>query len=166
MTNILNKKNILILIIILAVIVIYLYNVLINKPKINNTNNIINKEKREQTITNNNNNKINSTTTTISNVKENVNNKQNNNVNNKVAIEDKKSYNLRKVAQHNTQNDCWTIIGDKVYDITNFIPNHPGGDVIANMCGVDGTEMFNNKHEGQSKPRRVLEKLLLGFYER
>ncbi|MDI9355038.1 MAG: cytochrome b5 domain-containing protein [Cyanobium sp. MAG06] len=55
---------------------------------------------------------------------------------------------------------------NKVYNITNFIPKHEGGDVIVNMCGIDGTDMFNNQHRGQSKPARILMKLVMGLYEK
>ena len=46
------------------------------------------------------------------------------------------------VAEHNTKDDCWTIVTDKVYDITSYIPNHPGGAIILSACGADGTAMF------------------------
>lgn len=46
------------------------------------------------------------------------------------------------VAMHSTEDDCWTIINDKVYDITSYLPRHPGGDVILQACGTDGTSLF------------------------
>lgn len=47
------------------------------------------------------------------------------------------------VALHNTQNDCWTIINGNVYNITPYIPNHPGGvSTIVSACGVDATSAF------------------------
>lgn len=33
----------------------------------------------------------------------------------------------QEVSKHNTREDCWVIIHDKVYDLTNFLPEHPGG---------------------------------------
>lgn len=35
------------------------------------------------------------------------------------------------MAEHNNNNDCWIIIHNKIYDITPFIYEHPGGgDVL------------------------------------
>ncbi len=50
-----------------------------------------------------------------------------------------------QVAVHNKKSDCWTIIRDKVYDITSYIPRHPGGDEILRACGVDGTSLFETR---------------------
>jgi cytochrome b involved in lipid metabolism len=30
-----------------------------------------------------------------------------------------------------------------VYDLTPFVPQHPGGKIIAASCGMDGTTIFN-----------------------
>ena len=35
------------------------------------------------------------------------------------------------------------VIDEKVYDITNYIPFHPGGDKILAGVGRDGTELFS-----------------------
>lgn len=43
---------------------------------------------------------------------------------------DKKSYTLAEVKKHNMLEDAWLVIRDKVYDVTNFINEHPGEDVI------------------------------------
>jgi cytochrome b involved in lipid metabolism len=49
---------------------------------------------------------------------------------------------LEQVALHSSEDDCWTIINGSVYDITNYIPRHPGGDDILLACGTDGTSLF------------------------
>ncbi|EER08178.1 cytochrome b5 isoform 1, putative, partial [Perkinsus marinus ATCC 50983] len=38
-----------------------------------------------------------------------------------------KTYTAAEVATHNSESDCWVIIGDEVYDVTEFLPDHPGG---------------------------------------
>ncbi len=54
---------------------------------------------------------------------------------------------------HNTASDCWVAYDNKVYDITAFLPNHPGGaGQISPYCGTSGAfdTAFTNKH-GTSK---------------
>jgi chitodextrinase len=55
-------------------------------------------------------------------------------------------YTAQQVAQHNTASDCWLIISGQVYDVTNFIPIHPGGNAIVPYCGTDATAVFNSIH--------------------
>lgn len=47
-----------------------------------------------------------------------------------------------EVAIHDSATDCWTIINDQVYNITAYIPNHPGGDEVLRACGNDGATLF------------------------
>lgn len=58
-----------------------------------------------------------------------------------------------ELASHNTASDCWVGFQGEVYDITTYIPNHPGGkSKITNNCGTS-TEFekeFLAKH-GNSK---------------
>lgn len=59
-----------------------------------------------------------------------------------------KKITLKDVTKHNTEKDCWMVIHDKVYDITKFIPDHPGGDTITLGCGEDATYYFENRPMG------------------
>lgn len=55
------------------------------------------------------------------------------------------TYTLADVQAHATANDCWMILNtDKVYDFTNFISSHPGGNSMVAYCGKDGTAAFAN----------------------
>lgn len=60
-----------------------------------------------------------------------------------------KEYTKEEVAKHNTRNDAWIIVQDKrtkvynVYDITEYIDEHPGGESILNNVGGDSTEGFH-----------------------
>lgn len=62
------------------------------------------------------------------------------------------SFTLTQVAEHSTANDCWTIVNGNVYDITSYVPRHPGGDGILAACGTDGTSLFTQRQtaEGES----------------
>ena len=46
---------------------------------------------------------------------------------------------MSEVYKHNTRQDCWMVIEDKVYDVTSWIDKHPGGDLILSYAGLDAT---------------------------
>eukprot|EP00937_MAST-01D_sp_MAST-1D-sp2_P003856 g3856.t1 len=51
------------------------------------------------------------------------------------------------VAQHNTAEDCWVIINNKAYDLTDFAEEHPGGPaVVTESAGKDATAEFLDAH--------------------
>ncbi|KAE8710501.1 Cytochrome B5-like protein [Hibiscus syriacus] len=53
-----------------------------------------------------------------------------------------KSYSKSEVMLHNKRTDCWVILKDKVYDVTSYVEEHPGGDAILAHAGDDSTEGF------------------------
>ncbi|KAK8944096.1 Cytochrome b5 [Platanthera zijinensis] len=52
------------------------------------------------------------------------------------------SYSMDEVCLHNKRDDCWIIVKNKVYDVTPYVEEHPGGDAILNHAGNDSTEGF------------------------
>jgi len=59
-----------------------------------------------------------------------------------------------EVAKHASESDCWVIVGDEGYDVTNFLAEHPGGKKsIMLFAGKDATEEFDMLHE-----RKVIKK--------
>merc|ERR1712039_552408 len=55
-----------------------------------------------------------------------------------------------EVAKHSTETDCWCIVGDEVYDVTNFLADHPGGKkAIMLFAGKDATEEFDMLHDSK-----------------
>jgi len=67
------------------------------------------------------------------------------------------------VSTHNSAASCWTIVNGDVYDVTEYVPLHPGGaEQALKLCGKDGTAAFEQKHGGQPKPEATLEKYLIG----
>jgi len=74
-----------------------------------------------------------------------------------------KAYTLADVAKHATQSSCWTAIDGKVYDLTAWIAQHPGGaGAILSICGKDGSATFNNQHGGQARPASELVSFTIG----
>lgn len=55
------------------------------------------------------------------------------------------------VAEHTSATDCWTIINDVVYDISDYVRNHPGGSEILRACGTDGSQLFNSRRDGSER---------------
>ncbi len=74
-----------------------------------------------------------------------------------------KVYKLADISSHNNQSSCWTTINGEVYDITAYIPKHPGGAAqIMKVCGKDGTAAFMGQHGNNQKPQTTLEKFKIG----
>lgn len=54
---------------------------------------------------------------------------------------------LEEVATHSSEADCWTVIGDRVYNLTPYLPFHPGGKpLLMKGAGRDSTALFNKYH--------------------
>jgi len=64
-----------------------------------------------------------------------------------------KEFTRAEVEEHCTVEDCWLILKGKVYDVTDFAPNHPGGRVIYTYGGKDATDVFTAFHAGSSWAR-------------
>lgn len=48
-----------------------------------------------------------------------------------------------QVATHNTADDCWAVLQGLVFDLTAYLPYHPGGaDVLLEHAGGDVTAPF------------------------
>merc|ERR1711988_883922 len=67
-----------------------------------------------------------------------------------------KSITKEEVASHNSKSSCWVILHDRVLDVTDFLKDHPGGELaILTFAGKDATEEFDMIH-----PPDVIEKYL------
>ncbi|KAF4718309.1 hypothetical protein FOZ63_031835, partial [Perkinsus olseni] len=63
-------------------------------------------------------------------------------------------YTMEEVAKHNTESDCWVALNGEVLDVTDFLPEHPGGKLaIMTFAGKDASKEFNMIH-----PADVVEK--------
>lgn len=59
---------------------------------------------------------------------------------------------MDELSSHSTKADCWLAIEGKVYDVTKFIPMHPGKDMILAGCGKDATQFFATHGKEGGKP--------------
>ena len=75
------------------------------------------------------------------------------------------TYTFAQVQTHNSSSDCWSVVGSTVYNLTTWIPKHPGGPaVITAMCGTDGSASFNGKHgSGSATPSASAQAQLAQF---
>merc|ERR1719310_261529 len=66
------------------------------------------------------------------------------------------SFTVEEVAKHNSKASCWVILSDRVLDVTEFLKDHPGGELaILTFAGKDASEEFNMIH-----PPDVIDKYL------
>lgn len=68
------------------------------------------------------------------------------------SIDKLKAFTLQQVEKHTTEDDCWLIYDDLVYDCTSFLQSHPGGaSSILLAAGTDCTEEFDAIHSQKAK---------------
>ncbi|KAF3480922.1 cytochrome b2 [Arthroderma uncinatum] len=52
-----------------------------------------------------------------------------------------------EVAEHSSTASCWVVVHGKAYDVTDFLPEHPGGQkIILKYAGKDATAEFDPIH--------------------
>ncbi|KAI5347254.1 hypothetical protein PRUPE_2G316100 [Prunus persica] len=75
---------------------------------------------------------------------------------------DPKVHIFEEVAKHNKTKDCWLVISGKVFDVTPFMDDHPGGDeVLLSATGKDATNDFEDVGHSDSA-RDMMEKYYIG----
>ncbi|WOL14307.1 cytochrome b5-like [Canna indica] len=81
-------------------------------------------------------------------------------------MEPLKSYSPSEISLHTTKKDCWLSIHGKVYDVTNFLEDHPGGDDVllhASASG-DASQAFDDVGHS-STAMSMMESYLIGSVE-
>ena len=80
-----------------------------------------------------------------------------------------KEITMSEVANHKTEEDCWVVIGNatnggpKVYDVTSYLDDHPGGaEVLLDVAGSDA-DMFFEDIGHSNDARDELKKHLVGI---
>jgi len=57
------------------------------------------------------------------------------------------TYTPAQVAAHNRADDCWISVEGKVYDVTEFMKEHPGGKkLLLSVAGQDASNQFRSFH--------------------
>jgi cytochrome b involved in lipid metabolism len=66
------------------------------------------------------------------------------------------------VASHCTQDSCWMVVDDKVYDLTDFLDFHPAGtEIMLEHAGTDASTAFFEKGHSIGA-QLMLEKYYIG----
>jgi 4-hydroxysphinganine ceramide fatty acyl 2-hydroxylase len=68
------------------------------------------------------------------------------------------------VALHDTADSCWVSRKGKVYDVTSFLADHPGGDdLVLQYAGKDVDEIMKDKteHEHSESAYDVLDEFYI-----
>jgi len=82
----------------------------------------------------------------------------------KVEI-DKIDFSAAEVAKHNQwkkKKDSWLVYKGKVYDFSNFIKKHPGGNVIVFYAGQDATTVIERFHPDIKGLERWIKPMYVG----
>lgn len=71
-----------------------------------------------------------------------------------------------EVATHGRRDDLWVTIKDKVYNVTEYARDHPGGiDVLLDVAGKDATESYEEVGHSEDADE-ILESYLVGITEK
>ena len=73
---------------------------------------------------------------------------------------------MEAVQAHNKKGDCWIVIDGKVYDVTQWMSKHPGGEaVLLQRAGTDCSEPFAAARHSDKTINEMLPKLAVGHCE-
>merc|ERR1712070_505720 len=73
---------------------------------------------------------------------------------------------LAEVAKHTTKTDCWVVVNGQVLNATNFLKDHPGGELaILTFAGKDASEEFNMIHPPDVIPKYAPDAVIGGLGE-
>ncbi|KNG91030.1 cytochrome B5 [Aspergillus nomiae NRRL 13137] len=71
-------------------------------------------------------------------------------------------YSAAEVASHNRKDDIWIIVHGKVFDITNYLQDHPGGaEILIDTAGTDATEAFEDVGHSEDSVE-IMQEFLIG----
>ncbi|KAJ5326009.1 uncharacterized protein MYU51_000849 [Penicillium brevicompactum] len=60
---------------------------------------------------------------------------------------DPKVLSTQQISEHKTPEDCWVVVNNQVWDVTDFLEEHPGGsNIILKYAGSDATKAYSEVH--------------------
>jgi cytochrome b involved in lipid metabolism len=72
-------------------------------------------------------------------------------------------YTMNEIVSHDHENSCRSVIGSQVYDLTDWVSQHPGGSKkIISICGKDGSSAFGGQHGSSSSAKDTLANFWIG----
>lgn len=74
-------------------------------------------------------------------------------------------YTLEDLATHKCAQSCWVTLKGKVYNVTSFVSDHPGGDdLILNNADTDVESIMKDKdsHDHSESAYEMLEEYVIG----
>lgn len=76
-----------------------------------------------------------------------------------------KTFTAAEITEHNKRDNVWVVVHEKVYDVTRFLDEHPGGEeVILENAGIDATESFEDIGHSEDA-RDLLKEYYIGDLE-
>ncbi|KAG0043390.1 hypothetical protein BGZ83_011461 [Gryganskiella cystojenkinii] len=76
-----------------------------------------------------------------------------------------KTFTTADLANHATKDSLYLAVGGKVYDCTDFIDEHPGGEeVLIDEAGKDATESFEDVGHSD-EAREIMAKMFIGEFQ-
>lgn len=75
-----------------------------------------------------------------------------------------KEFSKSEILLHNSSKDCWIIVFNQVYNITDFLQKHPGGsEILLSRAGEDATSFFQTRHGRNNKIYEYLSPYKIGI---
>jgi hypothetical protein len=64
----------------------------------------------------------------------------------KLEVANGKVFDLEEVKKHSREDDCWLVVEGDVFDVTDFLDEHPGGfDIIISNTGTLIKQFFTSQ---------------------
>ncbi|XP_057651717.1 uncharacterized protein LOC130891150 [Diorhabda carinulata] len=79
-----------------------------------------------------------------------------------ISVQGRRIISLDEVSWHDKSEDCWVIIYDRVYNVTDFLDEHPGGsEVLLEYGGREASGVFRDSGHSD-EALKSLEKYCIG----
>jgi cytochrome b involved in lipid metabolism len=67
-----------------------------------------------------------------------------------------------ELSRHNADDDCWIVIYENVYDVTEYAQHHPNPRFITFHCGLDVTALYESVHD--TPMLKIIQRRRVGIY--